>query len=290
MIAALEALAVLAELGTMTQAATRLRVTQSAVSKRIRGLEDELDLKLIEPVGRRVVLTESGRQLVARTQPLLTELRQALSDSEPEGLRPIVMGVSESILASWGPSVLAKARKRIPGLELHLNAHRSPVALDGVRSGEYAVALVAGWSDRSPDLAVEEVGHEAMVIVPSGLRPLRLQKGKQIDVLGIEAESATGRALRRGITVLRTKKVLNLQVTETLQSFAAIVQMARHDFGHGLVPLGIAKSLGVGAKHRIAIPAPGLSRPITLVARPTTFTRPGVVELRTALRAAYSWG
>ena len=46
MIANLEALAALADLGTMTRAAARLRITQSAVSKRIAALEGELSLRL----------------------------------------------------------------------------------------------------------------------------------------------------------------------------------------------------------------------------------------------------
>ena len=62
MLTYLEALHALAETGTMGEAAIKLRLTQSAISKRIRALEVEIGSDLIRRVGRRVELTEAGRQ------------------------------------------------------------------------------------------------------------------------------------------------------------------------------------------------------------------------------------
>ena len=97
MIANLEALIALAEVGTMTRAATALRITQSAVSKRIAALEARLGLPLVEPDGRRVRLTADGTRLLQRAAPLVAELKSALmaEASEPAGV--LVLGVSESI-------------------------------------------------------------------------------------------------------------------------------------------------------------------------------------------------
>ena len=79
MIANIEALATLSELGTMTRAATRLRVTQSAVSKRIAALESQLGQKLVEPAGRGVRLTSYGVRLLDKTGPFMASLKEALS-------------------------------------------------------------------------------------------------------------------------------------------------------------------------------------------------------------------
>ncbi|MDP6037968.1 MAG: LysR family transcriptional regulator, partial [Candidatus Latescibacteria bacterium] len=83
MIANLEALTALSETGTMTRAATRLRITQSAVSKRIAALESDVGHKLIEPIGRRVRLTPSGVRLLEKTRPFLAALKDALADDVP---------------------------------------------------------------------------------------------------------------------------------------------------------------------------------------------------------------
>src|SRR5688500_13461690 len=133
MLDALETLGLLAELGTMGRVATRMRVTQSAVSKRVAVLEHALSAKLIEREGRRVRLTPEALALVGRAQPLLAELRSALAGEQHLSHGRLVLGVAESILSSWGPAVLAETQRAHPDVELALHTHRSPVALDGVQ-------------------------------------------------------------------------------------------------------------------------------------------------------------
>ena len=56
MVEGIEALLALERTGTISEAAAQLRLTQSAVSKRLQSLENELKIKIIEPDGRRVRL------------------------------------------------------------------------------------------------------------------------------------------------------------------------------------------------------------------------------------------
>lgn len=60
-----------AELGTVSKAALRLRIAQPALSRQIGELEQELRLKLFDRVGRRLVLTSDGEQLLADCRGLL---------------------------------------------------------------------------------------------------------------------------------------------------------------------------------------------------------------------------
>lgn len=60
-----------AELGTVSKAALRLRVAQPALSRQIIGLEQELGLQLFDRIGRRLLLTGEGEQLIAGCRLLL---------------------------------------------------------------------------------------------------------------------------------------------------------------------------------------------------------------------------
>lgn len=60
-----------AELGTVSKAAMRLHIAQSALSRQISDLEQELDLKLFDRIGRRLVLTGEGEQLLSDCRALL---------------------------------------------------------------------------------------------------------------------------------------------------------------------------------------------------------------------------
>src|SRR5436305_10313484 len=63
-----------AELGTVTKAAVHLRIGQPALSRQISYLQQELSLRLFDRVGRRLVLTAQGEQLLVDCRRVLTDL------------------------------------------------------------------------------------------------------------------------------------------------------------------------------------------------------------------------
>jgi DNA-binding transcriptional LysR family regulator len=277
----IETLVTLAEQGTMTRTATRLRMTQSAVSKRLAALERELGTKLLEPSGRNVRLTAQALELVSRARPLLSELSSALHGQRDVARGKLLLGVSESILASWGAFALARVRRALPEVELELHAHRSPVAVDGVRAGEFTLALVAGELPRGEALWVETVAHEDMVLLGLTQR-LRAPLSGELSVLGIERHSATSRSLEAQLQALR-KAGVNLTIRTELESFAAVVQLARAGFGPALVPRPLALALGAKPKELRVLPPPGLLRPVSLVGRKSAFGRAPVQAFRSEL-------
>jgi DNA-binding transcriptional LysR family regulator len=288
MITNLEALSALSEVGTMTQAATRLRITQSAVSKRIAALESEVGHKLVEPIGRRVRLTPAGVRLLEKTRPFLIALKEALVDDAPSQGGRIVIGVAESILCSWGAELLARVRTDIPSLEFIVNTHRSPVVIDQVRSGEYMLALCTSEPDDAPELKSELLIEEPMVIIPAGLKPLILNENNRLPVLTIEPHSVTWRCLERRLRTHASTWPFSIEVIQTLQSFACIAQMAQCGLANGLVPIGVARAIGVPEETLTRFPFPGLSRPISLIGRNTTFASPLVKIFHKTLMAYFA--
>src|SRR5437762_2344735 len=84
-----------AELGSISRAAERLHLSQSAVTKQIRGLEDALDAKLFERTGRGVILTPAGallNQYGRKSAALLEECRQAIGELRAGARGTLVIG------------------------------------------------------------------------------------------------------------------------------------------------------------------------------------------------------
>ena len=283
MLIQLEALVALREAGTMARAATALRLTPSAISKRIAALEASLGHALIERQGRSVRMTPAGERLVERARPLLDELRGAVLVEAAEPAGRLALGVSESILSSWGARVLAAVAAELPGLALELHAHRAPVALERVRAGEYALALVSGEATGERDLVSQAVLEEEMVVVPAGLERAALAKAARFEVLTIEASSATWSALAGRVARLEREAGVELAVRARLESFTCVVQLARAGFGHGLAPRGVAEALGCPPRTLVRLPAPGLARPVRLVGRAATLARPLAAAFRDEL-------
>lgn len=270
----LEALQALAATGTMGRAAAALRITQSAVSKRIAALEAELKSALIEREGRRVRLTAEGQRVLMEARPLLARLREVLQAKAPARDPLLTVAATDSLLASWLPGALRSALDQLPALRIELHAHRGPLLLERVRSGDYALGLCPGAASDA-ELVERTLFREPMVIVPARLLPL--SPGPSVRVWTIERRSLTWEAIESRIARLPKSLGYALQVEARLESFAALVQVARAGFAHALVPRGIARELGVPADRLVALP--GLARPIVAVARRSMFERAAVRSL-----------
>jgi DNA-binding transcriptional LysR family regulator len=105
-------------------------------------------------------------------------------------------------------------------------------------------------------------------------------------VLSIEPSSATGRALRGPLARLARERGIRLEPEATVQSYTAVVQLARAGFGHGLVPRPLALAIGVPKSALVTLPDPGLRRPIQLVGRSASLAREPAAGFTEELRGA----
>lgn len=288
MIEQLEALRALKEEGTTARAAVRLRLTQSAISKRIDALEAEVGAPLIEAHGRGCRLTPEGEALVRDASPLLASLRDVIASSrsaratETARLR---VAASDSLLSSWLPAVLAAAQARVPGIELELHAHRGPVLVERVRSGDIDLALCVD-AVVAADVSVTAMGEEPMVIAPRLGKALgRREREAPVDVWTVEERSLTWAWLERRLRARQPRWGFDLRVVGRVESFAALVQLARAGHCHALVPRGIAVALGMEPQALVALP--GLERPIAAVTRKRALRAGRIPAFIQALRAEW---
>lgn len=268
MIENLETLVTLAKTGTMRETATKLKISQSAVSKRISAVSKYYDRPLIERHGRRVQLTQYGRQLVDRIEPLLQEVRAVFIQDDVLREGRLIVGVSEAILSSWGSELFSQVQRDLPEVEFEFHAQRSPVVMDRLYSGELMVGLCTGMADIETDLMSTLVGLEEMVIIPSRCAPLDWQIGQPLDVMTIESRSGAWASIEDRM------ESLELRRTQSMESFFAVARMAQAGFGHGLVPRGVAETLGLGNSQVIALGESKLFRPVRFVARKSMYSRP----------------
>lgn len=282
MIENLETLRALAKTGTMMEASTELRITQSAVSKRISTLERYYNRKLIQKKGRRVELTQHGQRLVDKISPLLSELRDLFIDEITSARGELILGVSDAILSSWGPEVFHEVREEMPEVNFVFHTHRTPVVLDRIRSGEFMVGICTGSDALDKDLQSEVLKYEEMVIIPSGLEPLSFPKKGELGVISIEDYSGAWRSFQDEVQKLRIKREVSLE------SFFSVAQMAIAGFGHGLVPLGVAQTLKVSPEVIINLSDKGLHRPVRFVARKSTYSLPIVASFYQLLSSKLS--
>jgi DNA-binding transcriptional LysR family regulator len=137
----IDALVALATCGTVSEAATRLRLTQSAVSKRLQALSAAVGFPLVEPDGRRLRLTAPALEFVERARPLVAELRGLTQPMARPTQASFQLALADSIASSWGPAVVRDAVASLADTRVELHVHRSVLVIESVRLGRYDVGL-----------------------------------------------------------------------------------------------------------------------------------------------------
>jgi len=119
----LEAYLWVAKLGSFSKTAERLYTTQPAISSRISNLEEELRTTLFDRDGGVVRLTPEGQALLEMAEDALGAVEamreRAGSPAEFSGL--LRLGVSETIVQTWLPELLAEMRKTYPSLDVEIS-------------------------------------------------------------------------------------------------------------------------------------------------------------------------
>jgi DNA-binding transcriptional LysR family regulator len=128
-----------AELGTVSKAAERLHVAQPALSRQIALLEDELALRLFDRVGRRLLLTTEGEQLLSDCRGLLNYARavgehaQVLRRGDVGVLR---VAASPHLIEGLFPEFLRRFAQRYPKVQVRLIDVVGPESLGMLERGE----------------------------------------------------------------------------------------------------------------------------------------------------------
>jgi LysR family transcriptional activator of glutamate synthase operon len=155
----------------VTQAAEELHVAQSAVSRQIHQLEEELGLQLFAQKGRNLQLTPVGKLFLSRVEELLTGLERAVGEIkeflDPE-LGEICLGFPHSLGISLVPSVVADFRKDHPNVKFRLKMGTFSSLIRDVVRGDVDMAFISPFPENNDQVSGEIVlTEELYAILPS---------------------------------------------------------------------------------------------------------------------------
>ncbi|WP_017186845.1 LysR family transcriptional regulator [Alkalibacillus haloalkaliphilus] len=144
-----------AELEHVSEAADQLHVAQSAVSRQIANLEEELGVELFLRGGRKIRLTPVGEVFLERIKMAMTEIENAERDVR-EFLNPesgtIRLGFPTSLAAKTLPSVISAFRKEHPQIGFQLQQGTVNDLIAAVKIGQIDLAFVSPVPLNNPDV------------------------------------------------------------------------------------------------------------------------------------------
>ncbi|AAQ58440.1 LysR family transcriptional regulator [Chromobacterium violaceum] len=170
----LEVFVAVAELGTVTRAAERVALTQSAASQALDKLEQGLDAKLFDRVGRRLLINEHGRLLLPRARALL-DAAADVQDLFQGGELALRIGASTTIANYLLPPLLAAFRKEWPQARLELEVANTRDIVEAVAAFRVDFGLIEGPCHH-PELLAHGWRQDELIVFAAADHPLAGRK------------------------------------------------------------------------------------------------------------------
>jgi len=244
-----------AETENVSRAALKLHVSQPALSRQIRDLEDEIGFSLLERTAKSVRLTDAGRKFLDNARALLQNAEEAVTkaravaSAEPSELH---VGYSPTPTAEILPKILRAFQRAIPNVHVKLHDWSNNAILDGIRDGRLQLGLIVPPLKASAlhDVRYEELFHERVCVAVALQHPFARRRA--IPIAEVAAEPLIG--LTREdypnyydyLSIIFSKVKRKPRVVEEHDSFSAV--MSAVEAGTGVA---IATDFGYSFGNRL---------------------------------------
>ncbi len=137
--------------GGVTRAASRLNLTQSAVSMQLKRLEQSLDTTLLDRAGRGVSLTNEGEQLLEYARKMIALNDEAVDRMiAPQFEGTVAFGIPSDLIYPHGPEILSRFDRDFPRVRVNFVSSYTTKLLDELNVGKLDVILTTE-AEANPD-------------------------------------------------------------------------------------------------------------------------------------------
>jgi DNA-binding transcriptional LysR family regulator len=171
-----------------SRAAQRLCISQPPLSQQIRGLEDELGVKLFERTKRQVQLTQAGKVFLDRSYQVLAQLEQAIEATQQIGrgeVGRLAIGFVGSATYTVLPEILRVFRSQFPAVELRLHELTTQEQIQALHHKQIDIGIVRS-AISEPGLRAECILQESLVLALPETHPFSAQTQVSLSTLASE--------------------------------------------------------------------------------------------------------
>jgi DNA-binding transcriptional LysR family regulator len=236
----LEIIRAIAETGSFTAAGEKLHVSQSAISRQILLLEDELGEPVFHRIGRRIRITPAGESLLQLSNRVFQDLEEtvsAISDKQESlrGTMRLVGGMTVCLYVF--PALLAEVRRAHPNLDLKITVGSAERSIAMLRSGAGDLGLITLPVEAS-DLVSVPVLREELLLITYPAHPLATKR--QITPADLNRQPfilfETGSITRRIVEEFFMRERIEAEIVMETENVEIIKAMVRHGLGISIIP------------------------------------------------------
>lgn len=250
---------------SVTRAADRLHVTQSAVSHQLRELEDKLGTPIFVRAGRRMLPTPAGRLLIDAAGPVLDSLDRV--EARVSQLARNVVG--ELRLSAqchtgyhWLPPLVTQLREKYPDFEVRIAPEHTLNPLAALLDARIDLAIMNADSD-DHRLRYHALFDDEHVVVVAPAHPLAGRPFVAPADLATEQLFLYSRSIEESFTVQKVLRPAGVQASRVtyLQLTEGILEMVKAGMGISVLPKwSIANAIATGDVVALRITRTGVFR------------------------------
>jgi DNA-binding transcriptional LysR family regulator len=251
----------LAQEGSFTRAARKVKIVQSGRSNSIRELEEEFWSVLVERTTRKVALTETGMLFLQHARATLASLHgamQAVRSRDAVVRGQLRLGILQSLDSYLELIPLLKQfRSAFPTVDVSVRALIADAVPGLVRSGEIDLSFhtIVG-RDRWPGIQLIPYGHDPLVAICPRDHPLASRNLVSPETLSKQffVDVTPDRALRRLVDKVLAQRRIKRTTAFEVSDIQPAMQFAANGLGVAIVPSAVARSFtesGGGVALRI---------------------------------------
>jgi len=236
----LEIIRAIADTGSFTAAGEKLHVSQSAISRQILLLEDELGEPVFHRIGRRIRITPAGESLLQLSHRVFQDLQDTVSaiSDKRESLRGTLRLVGGMTVCLYVfPALLAEVRRVHPHLDLKVTVGSAERSITMLRSGAGDLGMLTLPVEAS-DLVSVPVLEEELFLITYLTHPLA--KKKAITPADLDKQPfvlfETGSITRRLVEEFFARERLEPQIIMETENVEIIKAMVRNGLVISIIP------------------------------------------------------
>ena len=240
----LEIIRAIADTGSFTAAGEKLHVSQSAISRQILLLEEELGEPVFHRIGRRIRITPAGESLLQLSHRVFQDLQETVSSISDKreslsGTMRLVGGMTVCLYVF--PALLAEVRRVHPHLDLKVTVGSAERSIAMLRSGAGDLGMIT-LPVETTDLVSVPVLEEELILVTYPAHPLA--KKKSITPADLDKQDfvlfETGSITRRLVDSFFTREGVEPEIIMETENVEIIKAMVRNGLGISIIPLQAA--------------------------------------------------
>ena len=225
---------------SFSRAAEELHLSQPAVSMQVRGIEVILGLPLTEQLGKKIFLTEAGREVLHASQAItarLDDLQANLAQLQGVDSGRLNLAVTSTVNAV-ATDILVRFRGRHPGVSVHLDVSNRAEVLDLLAANRIDLAIMGQVPEDLSLEATRFMDNPLVVIAPPD-HPLARKKKVSVDALAAESflVREAGSGTRGAMERFFATRGLEIHSSMEMSSNEAIKQAVQAGLGLGILSL-----------------------------------------------------